>query len=136
MPGILLLKMAIGALALAIVAAMAAAPGSPDIMVSSAFAAPASSTASRRTCRVPVTGHEGPVIYALLLGLPEGRWSEALNSKHRRCEPLQHLVKAAFLSAGLQGGDCVPVMCGTDGATVVGIARMVSWSTNTVMSTP
>ena len=124
-----------------------ASPDSPDLILLPAAtgATPACSRAPGRTSRGPSTNPEGPVIYALLLGLPDGRWSESLNSKHRSCEALQRLVKEPFLSAGLQDyycATCVPAMSsasgsvsGPTGPTVVGITRMSSWSTTAVMST-
>ena len=119
-----------------------ASPGSPDLLFSSSAAAcatPAFLRDPRRTSRASPTNPEGDVIYAVLLGVPDGRWSEALNNSHRSCKALQQLVKAAFVSAGLAtpGQDtCVPGMSSTSasGPTVIGIARMMSWSTTTISS--
>ena len=122
-----------------------ASPGSPDLIFSSsavACATPAFLRDPRRTsraARASSTNPEGDVIYAVLLGVPDGRWSEALNNSHRSCKALQHLVKAAFVSAGLAtpGQDtCVLGMSSTSasGPTVIGIARMMSWSTTTISS--
>ena len=119
-----------------------ASPGSPDLIFSSSAAAratPAFLRHPRRTSRASPTNPEGDVIYAVLLGVPDGRWSEALNNSHRSCKALQQLVNAAFVSAGLAtpGQDtCVPGMSSTStsGPTVIGIARMMSWSPTTSSS--
>ena len=119
-----------------------ASPGSPDLIFSSSAAAratPAFLRHPRRTSGASPTNPEGDVIYAVLLGVPDGRWSEALNNSHRSCKALQQLVNAAFVSAGLAtpGQDtCVPGMSSTStsGPTVIGIARMMSWSPTTSSS--
>ena len=72
-----------------------------------AGATPACSRAPRRTSRGSSANPEGPVIYAVLLGLPDGCWSELLNRDHGSCKALQRLVKEAFLSAGFQDDYCV-----------------------------
>ena len=76
--------------------------------------------------------------YLCLLGVPDGRWSEALNRDHHSCKALQSLVKKAFLSAGLQ--DVFSVTCAmsstsASGPTVFGIARMIRWSIATISTT-
>ena len=118
-----------------------ASAGSPDLVFSSYrwCHTPACSRAPRRTSRGPSTNPEGPVIFAVLLGLPDGRWSESMNRDHGSCKALQRLVKEAFLSAGLQDDycvTCVPAMSSTNasGPTVIGIARMIKWPTTTVSS--
>ena len=111
----------------------AASPGSPDLIEfcsAASGATLASSSGARKAPRVKVKVTEGPVIIALLVGLPDGRWSEVLNRDHRSCDALKRLVKDAVLSAGLPDDSCLAMSStSASGPTVIGMARMISWST-------
>ena len=118
-------------------------PGSPDVIwaasSSAGFSGDTGLRPRRRSCiRVPSTTPEGDAIFVCLLGVPDGRWSEALNRDRHSCKALQSLVKKAFLSAGLQ--DAFSVTCAmsstsASGPTVIGIARMIRWSIVTISTT-
>ena len=61
-----------------------------------------------------------------------------LNRDRHSCKGLRSLVKKAFLSAGLQDAFSVTsAMSSTSasGPTVIGIARMIRWSTATISTT-
>ena len=62
-----------------------------------------------------------------------------MNRDHGSCKALQRLVKEAFSSAGLQDDYCVTCVLAksstsASGPTVIGVARMIKWSTTTVSS--